>query len=97
MQRIALARAFVRKPAIILLDEAMNALDGLSEDLIRTSLRGMAGERTVIIISHRLSSVRFADHVIVLADGRVSEEGSPCDLLSRHGYLSKLREVQHVE
>jgi len=97
VQRIALARAFVRKPAIILLDEAMNALDGLSEDLIRTSLRGMAGERTVIIISHRLSSVRFADHVIVLADGRVSEEGSPCDLLSRHGYLSKLREVQHVE
>ena len=97
VQRIALARAFVRKPAIILLDEAMNALDGLSEDLIRTSLRGMAGERTVIIISHRLSSVRYADHVIVLADGRVSEQGSPCDLLSRHGYLSKLREVQHVE
>lgn len=97
VQRIALARAFVRKPAIILLDEAMNALDGLSEDLIRTTLRGMAGERTVIIISHRLSSVRQAEHVIVLADGRISEQGSPRDLLSRNGYLSKLREVQHVE
>ena len=97
VQRIALARAFVRKPSILLLDEAMNALDGLSEDLIRTSLQGMAGERTVIIISHRLSSVRWADHVIVLADGRISEQGSPGDLLSRHGYLSRLREVQHVE
>ena len=91
------ARAFVRKPAIILLDEAMNALDGLSEDLIRTTLRGMAGERTVIIISHRLSSVRHAEHVIVLADGKISEQGLPRDLLSRNGYLSKLREVQHVE
>ena len=97
IQRIALARAFVRKPSILLLDEAMNALDGLSEDLIRTSLTGMAGERTVIIISHRLSSVRWADNIIVLADGRISEQGSPGDLLSRQGYLSRLREVQHVE
>ena len=97
VQRIALARAFVRKPAVVLLDEATNALDGLSEDLIRTRLRRMAGERTVIVISHRLSSVRDADHVIVLAGGRVSEQGAPADLLARHGYLAMLREVQHVE
>jgi len=97
VQRIALARAFVRKPAILILDEATNALDGLSEDSIRTRLRRMAADQTVIIISHRLSSVRHADQVIVLADGRVSEEGSPPELLARHGFLSRLREVQHVE
>jgi ABC-type multidrug transport system fused ATPase/permease subunit len=96
-QRIALARAFVRKPAILILDEATNALDGLSEHLIRTRLSWLGPDRTVIIISHRLSSVKDADRVIVLDSGRVSEQGSPSELLRRHGFLSTLREVQHVE
>jgi subfamily B ATP-binding cassette protein MsbA len=97
IQRIALARAFVRKPAILILDEATNALDGLSEDLIRTHLGSFGEGRTVIIISHRLSSVKHADRVIVLEDGRVSEQGTPSELLRRRGFLSTLREVQHVE
>jgi subfamily B ATP-binding cassette protein MsbA len=96
VQRIALARAFVRKPAILLLDEAMNAVDGLSEDLIRSSIQKRAGDQTVIIISHRLSSARHADHVVVLAEGRVAEEGSPSELLSRPGLFSRLREVQYA-
>jgi subfamily B ATP-binding cassette protein MsbA len=94
VQRIALARAFVRKPAILILDEATNAIDGLSEGSIRTRLRRMTAEQTVIIISHRLSSVRHADQVIVMADGRVSEQGSPPELLAQHGFLSRLYEVQ---
>jgi ABC-type multidrug transport system fused ATPase/permease subunit len=97
VQRIALARAFVRKPAILLLDEAMNAVDGLSEDLIRASIQRMAADQTVILISHRFSSVRHADHVIVLADGHVAEQGTQSDLLSRRGLFSRLREVQHVD
>jgi subfamily B ATP-binding cassette protein MsbA len=97
VQRIALARAFVRKPAILLLDEAMNAVDGLSEDLIRSSIQKRAGDQTVIIISHRLSSARHADHVVVLAEGRVAEEGSPSELLSRPGLFSRLREVQYAD
>jgi ATP-binding cassette, subfamily B, bacterial MsbA len=96
IQRIALARAFVRKPAILILDEATNAIDGLSEGSIRTRLRRMSANQTVIIISHRLSSVRHADQVIVMADGRVSEQGSPPELLARHGFLSRLHEVQEL-
>jgi subfamily B ATP-binding cassette protein MsbA len=97
IQRIALARAFVRRPRILILDEATNALDSLSEESIRDGLRRMDGERAVIIISHRISTVRHADQVIVLSNGRVAELGSPSYLLSNRGLLHKLRELQHVE
>jgi len=95
-QRIALARAFVRKPAILLLDEATNALDSVSEEWIRSCLRAMAGRCTVIVISHRLSTVYHADQVIVLSEGGVSEIGAPQDLATQRGLFSRLRELQHV-
>ena len=97
MQRIALARAFVRKPRILILDEATNALDSISEETIRAALRGTTGTRTVIIISHRLSTVRHADHVVVLSNGRVTDQGTPSELLSRRGLLRTFQELQHVE
>ncbi len=98
VQRIALARALVRKSRILILDEATNAIDSLSEDWIQDSLRQMAGETTVIVISHRLSSVKHADHVIVIANGYVAQQGSPRELLAAgHGYFSKLRTLQHVD
>jgi subfamily B ATP-binding cassette protein MsbA len=96
-QRIALARAFLRKPDILILDEATSALDSVSEDSIQRALPCRIGRQTMIVISHRLSTVRYADHVIVLKNGRVTEQGSPRDLFRTRGFLSQLRELQHVD
>lgn len=96
-QRIALARAFVRKASLVILDEATNALDSLSEDWIHGYLRDWAGRQTVILVSHRLSTVSHADQVIVLSNGRVVEQGSPRELVARRGLFSKLHDLQHVE
>jgi subfamily B ATP-binding cassette protein MsbA len=96
-QRLALARAFLRKPAILILDEATSALDSVSEDCIQKYLRKTNGSQTVIVISHRLSTVKYADHIVVLNHGRVTEQGSPGDLFARRGFLSRLRELQHVK
>ena len=96
-QRLALARAFLRKPSILILDEATSALDSISEEFIQGCLQRRAGQQTVVVISHRLSTVRHADHIVVLNQGRVTEQGSPRDLFARHGFLSRLRELQNVE
>jgi len=97
MQRIALARALLRDPAILILDEATSALDSLSEEFIQQYLMEKAGQQTVVVISHRLSTVRYADQVIVLQNGCVADQGSPRELFARQGFLSRLRELQHVE
>jgi len=70
-QRIVLARALLRKPALLILDEATSALDAVNEDKIRQALDRLKGEMTIIVIAHRLSTIRNADHVIVLERGRV--------------------------
>ena len=96
-QRIALARAFLRNPALLILDEATNSLDSISEAWIREHVRNMKGQRTVVIISHRLPAVSGADHVVVLAEGRVSEQGTPKALAVGQGLFSRFRELQHVD
>jgi ABC-type multidrug transport system fused ATPase/permease subunit len=96
-QRLALARALLRGSSVLILDEATSALDSISEESIQNHLLDTPGSRTLIVISHRLSSVKYADHIVVLSKGRVIEEGSPPELFSRRGLLSRLQELQSVK
>jgi ATP-binding cassette, subfamily B, bacterial MsbA len=84
-QRIALARAFLKDAPILLLDEATSALDADSEDLVQAALKRLMAGRTTIVIAHRLSTVRDADRIVVMDQGKVAEEGTHAQLLKRKG------------
>ena len=94
-QRIALARAIVRNPEILILDEATNALDSISENLIQEALNTLSQNRTVIVIAHRLSTIEQADQIIVLEEGRVIEQGNLQHLLKLNGLFAKLYHLQY--
>ena len=94
-QRIALARAVIRNPQILILDEATNAIDSISENLIQEALKALGGDRTTIVIAHRLSTIEQADQIIVLEKGRVVEQGVFHDLLKQKGLFARLYELQH--
>ena len=81
-QRIAIARAMLKNPQILILDEATSALDSESEELVQRALQNLMKDRTVLIIAHRLSTVKNTDRVIVLSNGEIVEEGSHNDLLN---------------
>ena len=84
-QLIALARAFLADPAVLILDEASSALDAPSERAVQRALRTVLADRSALIIAHRLSTVEIADRVLVLEGGRVVEDGSPAELLAGGG------------
>jgi ATP-binding cassette, subfamily B, bacterial len=97
-QRLGIARAFLKDAPILLLDEATSALDTESEEAVRAALDRLMGGRTVLAISHRLSSLRRFDRIVVLRSGEVCEEGPPGVLLGRKGIYAKLvqREVARL-
>jgi subfamily B ATP-binding cassette protein HlyB/CyaB len=93
-QRIAIARALVGDPRILILDEATSALDYESEQLIQANMRRICGGRTVLIIAHRLSAVRFADRIVTIEAGAITEDGSHDELIRRGGRYAKLHRLQ---
>jgi len=93
-QRIAIARALLRDAPILILDEATSALDTESERLVREAIDRLMRDRTVLVIAHRLATVRFADRIVVIDDGRVVESGTHTDLLARGGLYRRLHDLQ---
>lgn len=81
-QRIALARAILKNPMIFLLDEATSALDSVSETLVQEALEKMMDGRTCVVVAHRLSTIRKADSIAVIKNGKVAEQGSHKQLLA---------------
>jgi len=93
-QRIALARALLKDAPILLLDEATSALDANTEAQVKKALETLSAGRTTIMIAHRLASVRRADHILVLEDGRMVEEGNHKDLMNAGGLYARLAKEQ---
>jgi subfamily B ATP-binding cassette protein MsbA len=96
-QRIALARALIRNPDVLVLDEATNALDNLSERLVRDAIQRNSRGRTVIVVAHRLANVMNADKIVVMDKGRVVEEGAPQSLLEARGAFSALVSAETLD
>jgi ATP-binding cassette subfamily B protein len=96
-QRTAIARAVLRRPKILILDDSLSAVDTLTEDQILSGLREVMRDRTSIIVSHRISTVRYADLICVLDDGAIVERGTHEQLLARGGEYADLYERQLLE
>jgi ATP-binding cassette subfamily B protein len=93
-QRVSIARAVVREPRILILDDALSAVDTKTENAILDSLKRIMQHRTSIIISHRVSSAKLADRILVLDDGRIVEQGTHEELIDRNGTYRELYEKQ---
>jgi len=93
-QRVSIARAFIKSPQILLLDDCLSAVDTETEEQILKNLEKITKNRTTIIVSHRISSAKNADHIIVLDEGEILQEGSHNQLISQDGYYKALYEQQ---
>src|SRR5579875_2547754 len=96
-QRTAIARAILRQPRILILDDALSSVDTETEERILRQLRGVMSQRTTILILHRISTVRTADQIIVMRDGRIIERGTHEELLALGGYYADLYQKQLLE
>ncbi len=96
-QQVILARALLRKPAVLVLDEATASIDSGTEALLQEALHALKGEVSMVIIAHRLSTLREADEIMVLARGRVQERGTHDALIARGGLYRRLWELQRME
>jgi len=96
-QRTALARAIAVDPKILILDDSLSSVDTYTEEEILSRLKGVMRERTSLIVSHRISTVRDADQILVLDGGRIAERGTHDELIGKSGLYAELHEKQLLE
>ena len=93
-QRIAIARMFLKNPPILILDEATSALDTETERIIQEALNELSANRTTLVIAHRLATIKNADHIFVVTENGIEEEGTHEELLAKGGLFAKLYHTQ---
>ena len=96
-QRLSIARVFLKNPPILILDEATSALDNTTEILIQQALDELCHGRTTLVVAHRLSTVKQADAIAVISEGRIAEQGTHEELLARNGIYAGLYRLQFRE
>ena len=96
-QRAAISRAVIRDPKILILDDALSSVDTKTEEEILAGLTGVMEKRTTLLVSHRVSTVRHADQIVVLDDGRIIEQGSHAELLAKGGAYTELDRLQRLK
>lgn len=95
-QRVSIARAILKNPPILILDEATSALDTESERLVQDALKKLMKTRTTVAVAHRLSTIKHADEICVLHEGKIVERGTHDELIRKDGYYKKLHDMQQV-
>ena len=93
-QRISIARALIRKPKIIVFDEATSALDSASEKKVQEATSNMMKNCTTFLVAHRLSTIRNADRIVAMKEGRIVEVGTYEELMEKKGYFYELKSLQ---
>jgi subfamily B ATP-binding cassette protein MsbA len=95
-QRLSIARAVLKNPPILILDEATSSLDTESERLVQDALAKVMSQRTSIVIAHRLSTIQYADEIVVLQKGQIIERGKHDELIAQGGVYKKLTDLQAI-
>ena len=96
-QRTAIARALMKESAVVILDDSLSSVDARTESTIIDNLRRLKGRRTVIVVSHRISPLKGADRIYVLHEGKVAEQGTHAELVSKNGLYERLVRYQQME
>jgi ATP-binding cassette subfamily B protein len=96
-QRASISRAVARKPDILILDDVLSAVDTQTEAAIMAKLKPVMSERTTLFVSHRISTLRYADEIIVIEDGKITQSGTHDELIGKPGYYSELNTLQQLE